>query len=78
MGGFIKRAMGLDANGRRVLRMICERELLAFCAKPLPAKIIVLRSEDPAVEEALISDISRFANTQKLSVGAYSMITGKD
>jgi len=30
----------------------------------VPAKIIVLRSEDPAGEEALISDISRFANTQ--------------
>lgn len=30
----------------------------------VPAKIIVLRSEDPIQEEALISDISRFANSQ--------------
>ena len=30
----------------------------------VPAKIIVMRSHDPEAEEALISDISRFANTQ--------------
>jgi hypothetical protein len=30
----------------------------------VPAKVIVLRSRDPAAEEALISDISRYANTQ--------------
>jgi hypothetical protein len=30
----------------------------------VPAKIIVLRSQDAAAEEALISDISRFANSQ--------------
>lgn len=30
----------------------------------VPAKIIVLRETDPAKEEALISDISRFANSQ--------------
>lgn len=30
----------------------------------VPAKIIVLRSDDPIAEEALISDVSRFANTQ--------------
>ena len=30
----------------------------------VPAKIIVLRSKDPASEEALISDISRYANSQ--------------
>lgn len=30
----------------------------------VPAKIIVLRVQDPAKEEALVSDISRFANTQ--------------
>ena len=30
----------------------------------IPAKIIVLKSEDPAKEEALISDISRYANSQ--------------
>jgi hypothetical protein len=30
----------------------------------VPAKIIVLRSADPVQEEALISDISRYANTQ--------------
>jgi hypothetical protein len=30
----------------------------------VPAKIIVMRQSDPVKEEALISDISRFANTQ--------------
>ena len=30
----------------------------------VPTKVIVLRSEDPAAEEALISDVSRYANTQ--------------
>lgn len=30
----------------------------------VPAKIIVLRSDDPAGEEALISDISKYANSQ--------------
>lgn len=30
----------------------------------VPAKIIVMRVQDPAMEEALVSDISRFANTQ--------------
>ena len=30
----------------------------------VPAKIIILKSEDPGVEEALISDISRYANSQ--------------
>ena len=30
----------------------------------VPAKVIILRSDDPATEEALISDISRYANTQ--------------
>jgi hypothetical protein len=30
----------------------------------VPAKVIVLRSSDPVQEEALISDISRFANSQ--------------
>jgi hypothetical protein len=30
----------------------------------VPAKIIVMRESDPVTEEALISDISRFANTQ--------------
>lgn len=30
----------------------------------VPAKIIVLRSSDPSAEEALISDISRYANSQ--------------
>jgi len=30
----------------------------------VPAKIIVMREEDPAKEEALVSDISRFANSQ--------------
>lgn len=30
----------------------------------VPAKIIVMRSQDPTKEEALISDISRFANSQ--------------
>jgi hypothetical protein len=30
----------------------------------VPAKIIVMKSKDPAAEEALISDISRFANSQ--------------
>jgi hypothetical protein len=30
----------------------------------VPAKVIVLRSSDPVAEEALISDVSRFANTQ--------------
>lgn len=30
----------------------------------VPAKIIVLRSHDPEAEEALISDISRYANSQ--------------
>lgn len=30
----------------------------------VPAKIIIMRVEDSAAEEALISDISRFANTQ--------------
>lgn len=30
----------------------------------VPAKIIVLRSNDPKTEEALISDISKFANSQ--------------
>jgi hypothetical protein len=30
----------------------------------VPAKIIVMRESDPVKEEALISDISRFANTQ--------------
>jgi hypothetical protein len=30
----------------------------------VPAKIIVMREQDPAREEALVSDISRFANSQ--------------
>lgn len=30
----------------------------------VPAKIIVMRAQDPAKEEALVSDISRFANSQ--------------
>ena len=30
----------------------------------IPAKIIIMRSEDPAAEEALISDVSRYANSQ--------------
>ena len=30
----------------------------------VPAKIIVMRQEDPAKEDALVSDISRFANSQ--------------
>lgn len=30
----------------------------------IPAKVIVLKSEDPVEEEALISDISKFANSQ--------------
>jgi hypothetical protein len=30
----------------------------------VPAKIIVMRVQDPAKEEALVSDISRFANSQ--------------
>lgn len=30
----------------------------------VPAKIIVLRSQDPVAEEALIADVSRFANSQ--------------
>ena len=30
----------------------------------VPAKIIVMREQDPAKEEALVSDISRFANSQ--------------
>mgnify|MGYP001490619540 CR=1 FL=1 len=30
----------------------------------VPAKIIVMREQDPAKEEALVSDISRYANTQ--------------
>jgi hypothetical protein len=30
----------------------------------VPAKVIVMKAEDPADEEALISDISRFANSQ--------------
>lgn len=30
----------------------------------VPAKIIVLKSQDPIAEEALIADVSRFANTQ--------------
>lgn len=30
----------------------------------VPAKIIVLRSDDPAAEEGLISDISKYANSQ--------------
>lgn len=30
----------------------------------VPAKIIIMHSEDPAAEELLISDISRFANSQ--------------
>jgi hypothetical protein len=30
----------------------------------VPAKIIVLRSQDPSAEEALIADVSRFANSQ--------------
>lgn len=30
----------------------------------VPAKVIVLRTEDPAAEEALISDVSRYANSQ--------------
>lgn len=30
----------------------------------VPAKIIVMKEEDPAKEEALVSDISRFANSQ--------------
>ncbi len=32
----------------------------------VPAKIIVMKEHDPAKEEALISDISRFANTQNV------------
>lgn len=30
----------------------------------VPAKVIILRSQDPVAEEALIADISRFANSQ--------------
>lgn len=30
----------------------------------VPAKVVVLKAENPAAEEALISDISRFANSQ--------------
>lgn len=30
----------------------------------VPAKIIIMKEQDPAKEEALVSDISRFANTQ--------------
>ena len=30
----------------------------------VPAKIIVMKAQDPVVEEALVSDISRFANSQ--------------
>lgn len=30
----------------------------------VPAKIIVMRTQDPAQEETLISDISRYANSQ--------------
>jgi hypothetical protein len=30
----------------------------------VPAKIIVMKNKDPVTEEALVSDISRFANTQ--------------
>lgn len=30
----------------------------------VPAKVIVIREEDPAKEEALVSDISRYANSQ--------------
>ena len=30
----------------------------------VPAKIIILHSKDPSDEESLISDISRFANSQ--------------
>lgn len=30
----------------------------------VPAKVIVLRTNDPAAEEALISDVSRYANSQ--------------
>ncbi|PHV09385.1 abortive phage infection protein [Janthinobacterium sp. BJB412] len=32
----------------------------------VPAKIIVMKEQDPTKEEALISDISRFANTQNV------------
>jgi hypothetical protein len=32
----------------------------------VPAKIVVLRTQDPAVEEALIADISRYANSQNV------------
>ena len=32
----------------------------------VPAKIIVMREEDPTMEEALVSDISRFANFQNV------------
>ena len=32
----------------------------------VPAKIIVMREEDPTMEEALVSDISRFANHQNV------------
>lgn len=32
----------------------------------VPAKIIVMKEQDPAKEEALVSDISRFANTQNV------------
>lgn len=32
----------------------------------VPAKIIVMKEQDPVKEEALISDISRFANTQNV------------
>lgn len=32
----------------------------------VPAKIIVMRSHDPQAEEALVTDISRFANTQNV------------
>ena len=30
----------------------------------VPAKIIIMKAQDPVVEEALVSDISRFANSQ--------------
>lgn len=32
----------------------------------VPAKIIIMKEQDPAKEEALVSDISRFANTQNV------------
>jgi hypothetical protein len=42
-------------------KKFCETDLSRV---RVPAKIIVMKEEDPAKEEALVSDISRFANSQ--------------